>query len=146
MVVFSILKTYFCVKITYPLRSPSILRNANSLHFVSDEHTNISRRSILSASQRATFERLPTDAEELARHYSLTEDDLVLIRKCRGAHNRLGFAIQLCLMRYPGRVLRIEESIPDQLLAFVAEQVERDRKSTRLNSSHSSVSRMPSSA
>ena len=35
---------------------------------------------------------------------------------------------------------------PDEISSIIREQIEQDRKSTRLNSSHSSVSRMPSSA
>ena len=38
-------------------------------------------------------------------------------------HNRLGFAIQLCLMRYPGRVLGAEETPPRAMLKYVADQI-----------------------
>ena len=38
------------------------------------------------------------------------------------------------------------EQIHSQLEIFFEERLERDRKSTRLNSSHSAKSRMPSSA
>lgn len=64
------------------------------------------RRTVLSTSQRASFEALPVEPVELARHYTLGEADLTLIRKRRRASNRIGFAVQLCLSRYPGRTLR----------------------------------------
>jgi hypothetical protein len=79
-------------------------------------------RAVLSISQRQAFEALPTELEALAQHYTLTEADLALIRDRRLAHNRLGFAIQLCLIRYPGRALRNGEELLPQLIEFVAEQ------------------------
>ncbi len=40
-----------------------------------------------------------------------------------GEHNRLGFAIQLCYLRYPGIALSTSAKPPDQLLRFVAQQL-----------------------
>ncbi|MCF7997404.1 MAG: DUF4158 domain-containing protein, partial [Chromatiaceae bacterium] len=80
-------------------------------------------RTVLSASQRATFEALPTEHSELTKHYLLSDEDLRLIGSRRRAENRLGFAVQLCLVRYPGRVLRAGEQLPSVLVAFVADQI-----------------------
>ena len=41
----------------------------------------------------------------------------------RGGHNQLGFALQLCAFRYPGRLLRPGEVIPEPALRFIADQV-----------------------
>ena len=41
----------------------------------------------------------------MGRHYTLFETDLEAVSVRRGAANRLGFALQLCLLRYPGRPL-----------------------------------------
>ena len=60
------------------------------------------RRSLLSAEQRARLFAVPDVAETMAHHYVLSPDDLALIRGKRRAGNRLGFAIQLCLLRFPG--------------------------------------------
>ena len=49
--------------------------------------------------------------------------DLAAIRRCRGDHNRLGYALMLCYLRHPGRALRAGERPPVALLAFVAEQI-----------------------
>jgi TnpA family transposase len=49
--------------------------------------------------------------------------DLALIGRRRRDRNQLGFAIQLCALRYPGRLLRPGELIPDKALRFVAEQI-----------------------
>ena len=80
-------------------------------------------RAILSTAQRVTFETLPTEPVELAKHYLLSDEDLELVQKRRRAENRLGFAVQLCLIRYPGRLLRANEYPPRPLIAFVADQV-----------------------
>ena len=80
------------------------------------------RRSVLSTSQRAAFEVLPVEPTDLVRHYTLSDEDLAMIRNRRRASNRLGFALQLCLSRYPGRTLRAGEKPPDELIRFVAEQ------------------------
>lgn len=81
------------------------------------------RRGILSKSQRARFEALPTDERDLIRLYSLSPKDQAEIRKQRQAHNKLGFAVQLCLLRYPGRSLISGEQVPTSLVAFVARQL-----------------------
>src|SRR3954468_17946746 len=47
-----------------------------------------------------------------------------MIRRCRGDHNRLGYALMLCYLRFPGRALRAGERPPPPLLAFVSAQVE----------------------
>lgn len=67
-------------------------------------------RGLLSEGQRARFSALPDmDRRDLVRHHILFEADLVAVGIRRGAANRLGFAIQLCLLRYPGRPLRSGE-------------------------------------
>lgn len=66
----------------------------------------------------------PTEQRELVRHYTLSDADLATIRRCRGDHNRLGYALMLCYLRFPGRALRAGERPPIPLLAFVADQIE----------------------
>ena len=65
----------------------------------------MSRRSVLSATERASLLALPDTQNDLIRHYTFNESDLALIRQRRGDANRLGFAVQLCLLRYPGYAL-----------------------------------------
>jgi len=36
---------------------------------------------------------------KLRRHFTLSEDELGVVRGMRGASNRLGFALQLCALR-----------------------------------------------
>ena len=81
------------------------------------------RRSIWSARQRAALFDLPTDEALLLRHYTLSDDDIDHIRVRRGGHNRMGFALQLCAFRYPGRILVAGEAIPLNVLRFIAAQL-----------------------
>ena len=87
------------------------------------EGWNMPRRSIWSARQRAALFDLPTDEALLLRHYTLSDDDIDHIRVRRGGHNRLGFALQLCAFRYPGRILVVGEAIPLNVLRFIAAQL-----------------------
>jgi len=81
-------------------------------------------RQRLSEAQIAELYDPPTEQRELVRHFTLSEADLAANRRCRGDHNRLGQALMLCYLRYPGRPLRAGERPPAALLAFVAEQIE----------------------
>jgi len=63
------------------------------------------RRSLLSAEQRARQFDVPTTSAEMAKHYVLSQGDLLLVRAKRRSMNRLGFAMQLCLLRHPGQGL-----------------------------------------
>jgi len=81
------------------------------------------RRSVLTPTQLAALCALPATQVERARHYTLDAQDLALIRQRRGAHNRLGFAVQLCYLRYPGQALGPDTIPPGGLLAWVAQQV-----------------------
>jgi TnpA family transposase len=81
------------------------------------------RRSLLSAEQRSRLFAIPVDHAEMAKHYVLSADDLALVRAKRRAINRLGFSIQLCLLRYPGQGLRPGEYPPEAMIGFVAHQL-----------------------
>jgi len=84
----------------------------------------VARRQRLSDIQIAELFDPPTDQRELVRHFTLSAADLASVRCCRGDHNRLGHALMLCYLRFPGRALRAGERPPPALLAFAAEQVE----------------------
>ena len=81
------------------------------------------RRHILTERQRHALLALPTDEPSLLKHYTLAEDDLEYIGHRRRRHNRLGFALQLCALRYPGRLLSPGEVIPQEVLRFLAAQL-----------------------
>ena len=81
------------------------------------------RRSILSVAERDSLLALPATQDELIRHYTLSETDLLIIGQHRGAANRLGFAVQLCYLRFPGIVLGVDEPPFAPLLRMVAAQL-----------------------
>ena len=88
----------------------------------------MSRRTLLSAEQRTRLFGIPSDAAKMAKHYVLSTEDLALVRAKRRPSNRLGFAIQLCALRHPGRALEASEVPPAAMLAFVAKQVGAESK------------------
>jgi TnpA family transposase len=61
------------------------------------------RKAVLSAAQQAALIALPPTREDLRLHYTLSENDLAIIRRKRGPHNRLGFAVQLCYRAFLAR-------------------------------------------
>ena len=67
------------------------------------------RRSILSASERESLLTLPDTKNDLIRYYTFNDTDLSIIRQRRGPANRLGFAVQLCYLRFPGIILSVDE-------------------------------------
>ncbi|MBC8406371.1 MAG: Tn3 family transposase [Planctomycetes bacterium] len=81
------------------------------------------RRSILSATERGNLIALPDARDELIRLYTFSETDLAIIRQHRGPANRLGFAIQLCYLRYPGVILGVDELPFPPLLRMVTAQL-----------------------
>ena len=81
------------------------------------------RRSILSTAERDSLLVLPDDKDELIRYYTFNDTDLSLIRQRRGDANRLGFAIQLCLLRYPGHGLSVDAVLPLALIQWVGRQL-----------------------
>jgi hypothetical protein len=82
-------------------------------------------RDLLAPTQRAQFTAIPIQftEREFIRYYTLSDADLAVIRRHRRPQNRLGFAVQLCYLRYPGRALSADEVVPVPLLAFIAAQL-----------------------
>ncbi len=83
----------------------------------------MARRQQLSEGQLAELFDPPVEQRELVRHYTLPSADLAAAQRCRGDHNRLGYALMLCYLRHPGRALRAGERPPAAMVEFVAEQV-----------------------
>ncbi len=81
------------------------------------------RRRALTEVQLEILLALPADEASLIRHWTLDGADRISVERRRGGHNQLGFALQLCAFRYPGRLLRPGEAIPDAALQFIAEQL-----------------------
>jgi TnpA family transposase len=80
-------------------------------------------RPVLTEKQRNHLLALPSDEETLLQNYILSDDDLAHICRRLKPANQLGFALQLCAFRYPGRYLQKGELIPNHMLSFIAAQL-----------------------
>ncbi len=63
--------------------------------------------AFLDAQSRTVLFDPPDVYEEALARYALSAEDIAFARAHRRSHNRLGFAIQLALVRDLGRPLRI---------------------------------------
>jgi TnpA family transposase len=61
--------------------------------------------------------------EELGHFFWLTPEDLLQVRTCRGAANRLGFALNLLALRFLHCPLPSLDHVPDRVVQFVAMQL-----------------------
>ncbi|HEQ3529414.1 TPA: DUF4158 domain-containing protein, partial [Bacillus cereus] len=82
-------------------------------------------RELLTSSQRVYYYEIPEymDQREIVRYYTISDEELKIINKQRGAANRLGFAIQIAYLRFPGRALSPNEKIPDFIVHTIAKQL-----------------------
>ena len=77
----------------------------------------------MTARQRAELLALPDSEAMVVRHYGLDPAELAAVAAARTQATRLGYALQLCALRYPGRHLRRGELLPVAMLDHIAEQV-----------------------
>jgi TnpA family transposase len=81
------------------------------------------RPIVLTEKQRDKLLSLSTDTSSMLKHYVLSDEDLAIIKSRHGINNRLGFAIQLCALRYPGRYLNSSDTLTHKFLSFVGTQI-----------------------
>lgn len=82
-------------------------------------------RELLTSSQRAYFYEIPEgmDQRKIVRYYTISDEELKIINRQRGAANKLGFAIQITYLRFPGRPLSANEKVPDFIVHKIAKQI-----------------------
>lgn len=78
---------------------------------------------VLSPAQRAALFDPPSEPGIVERLYTLGSDDLVEVFRRRRPANRLGYAVQLGYLRYPGRAIEPGEVPPAAMLAILAGQI-----------------------
>jgi len=81
------------------------------------------RRELLTAAQRFQLFAFPDDESELIRLATLSAEDFAFVRQHRGGHNRLGIAILMIYLRFPGRVLGPAERPHAPIIGIVAAQL-----------------------
>jgi TnpA family transposase len=80
---------------------------------------------IFTEAQRATLDTFPAEIthEDLITFFTLSEADKAQIPIYSAPHNRLGFALQLCTLRFMGFVPEELTRIPPAIVEYVAEQI-----------------------
>lgn len=80
---------------------------------------------LLTEEQRLELTQIPANISEweIAKHYTFSERDKEIINSHRKESNRLGFAVQLGMLRNPGWPLGSIESVPSLVLEYIAEQL-----------------------
>jgi TnpA family transposase len=63
-------------------------------------------------------------SEQLALYFYLNDTDRSLIIRCRGQHHRLGFAVQLCSVRFLGTFLVNPIDVPSGVISHLANQLQ----------------------
>ena len=88
-------------------------------------------RELLTPEERQQYLQIPSDLGEweLGTYFTLTQHDLEIIKRRRRDYNRLGFAVQICVLRYLGWTLSDIKEIPAQILGYIARQVNADAES-----------------
>lgn len=80
-------------------------------------------RSLLTAAERGQILAIPAETDEMEALYTPSDTDMSLIRQRRGDANRLGFAIQLSLLRHPGIALADDSEVPSELIDWMASRL-----------------------
>ena len=80
-------------------------------------------RELLTPEQRKAFMQIPEDEWILGTYFTFSKRDLEIVNKRRRDENRLGFALQLAVLRYPGWPYTHIKSIPDSVLQYISKQI-----------------------
>jgi TnpA family transposase len=107
---------------------------------ITKKEYSMTHRPILTERQRNDLIALPTDNPSMLTYYILSDEDIIHIKQKRDDPNQLGFALQLCALRYPGRYLNSDDILPKELIDFIGAQLGLS-KVQLLNFTYKSVTR-----
>jgi TnpA family transposase len=81
--------------------------------------------SFLTDNERERLRCFPTEISpsDLNAFFTLSITDIALVQKQREDHNRLGFSLQLCTLRYLGFSPNDISTIPDDVVSYVSKQL-----------------------
>jgi TnpA family transposase len=81
---------------------------------------------VFTEQERKRLDAFPAEIAEsdLIRYFTLSGSDLEFVRRQRGDYNRLGFAFQLCALRYLGFAPDDLTTPPATAITFLADQLE----------------------
>jgi TnpA family transposase len=93
-------------------------------------HTFFKSRSLmpsyfLTNAERERFNQFPSliSEEDLIAFFTLSASDRIEIETLRGTHNRFGFALQICTLRFLGFIPQDLSSAPIEATQFIGEQL-----------------------
>jgi TnpA family transposase len=84
----------------------------------------MARRQLLTDEERQALLGIPLDPDGMARCFTLSRIDQELVAERRRDANRIGFAVQLALLRYPGMALAQLEQPVEPLVQWLARQLQ----------------------
>jgi hypothetical protein len=96
------------------IHTPYALRrsNCNPVWAANETSHDCRSCSVEEIEQRLAFTEPATEEREMLRHYMLGIEDLALIDRRRADPNRLGFAVFVYYLRFPGQTLRQDVQPP----------------------------------
>lgn len=84
----------------------------------------MARRHLLTDEERQALLGIPSDADSLARLFTLSRSDQNLVAERRGDANCFGCAVQFALLRHPGTALAYLDQPPNALVTWMAGQLD----------------------
>lgn len=78
---------------------------------------------LFSVEQREQFMKISEDELVLDTYYTFSKHDLKIINRHRKDENRIGFAIQLAVLRYPGWSYTHLKLVPKGVIRYIARQI-----------------------
>jgi len=87
-------------------------------------------RDLLTPAERSRYTSIPSNMSEhlLATYFTMTPYDIEIIMNHRRDYNRIGFAVQLGIIRYCGWSLSQVKEIPDIVLEYISRQIKINKE------------------